>query len=541
MEIVKNLHTQIAKLSRFFRQDQGQKNPSGLKKTAKIFAKIPTRKVMKTLTFSLTGLFIFMHHSQASAKTPVAMDAIVKENTQIWKTPGFSWRDCRGGDPIYDKQYVSEFDRDITKFRYNEFGGKKACDERDFKNGMAEKDDTITVLTDDKGKPITAINPVTKTDEFEIFIREMITPVKFYKVRNSKGFEGWIASNQISTPERVQAEAPKPTSEKKPCIETKRNPVADARDILEAVDKQYPLGATKSEAEMDRYMCIYRSGKMSFNDFMTELESFKTAAKKASEAFEMPYSMVMCTMLTESRMFFDPDERKKNPKDRYLGLTQFGPELVDDLQDLIEKPPYKEMWEKFKGGNKNLKFSDDAIRKSKNPTVPMAATALALKWIYQDRLHAKDVHCSGCSKDGKFNRKDLAMIVTGYNWGPYTLRKVAKKSAGQMRTSSPPPKETQEYIGSMESCMEKGYERTFRDTPRSLAFINGHRTKEIARLKKQISKAEREAKKTKSGRLPAFVDSHKSHIARLERLVKSNISPDHARNVAECDQHFPVK
>jgi hypothetical protein len=530
---------------------------------------LPKRRLMKLslrpfLLFQLLVLFI------GSTAVAGSMESeVTDEQAHIWKTPGYTWRDCR---PLewkkFKDSYANPEDKIISKKRY-ESGGKEACLERKDERDLFKAEAELEVLTDSNGEPMTAINPKSKTDEFEVNIRGEPVKIQYYRVKSSTGVEGWMASSQMARPrpklsrldklinygkslckDCLKSEEEKEEEAKKldPVLREARPDLGEvpklqqsARDILEATNQQFKLGEIKSEYEMDRYMCIYRHRKKDLPDFLSELQAFKKAARDASNAFGMPYSMVMCTILIESRLRFDPQEiaRSKEqmsrpPKrgefiDKYLGLAQVGPELVADLQEAKESQPFKGMWEKYQAKNPDMKFTQHEVRYTADPRGALVAAAFAFRYLYDKRFPKQG--CVGCSRDHKYNRKDLDMMVTGYNWGTGMLNKVKLRSSGQMRTSFPPPPETQNYMKFMESCMEKDYERTFRDQPSDLEKIKKGRQKQIKNSQQRIQKL----------KSPKLIEAEENKISKLRRQIATNVSPDLERNVAECDTHFPKK
>ncbi|MEZ0391866.1 MAG: hypothetical protein ACAH59_06605, partial [Pseudobdellovibrionaceae bacterium] len=445
--------------------------------------------------------------------------------------------------------YSTDQDRAFSIQRYNS-GGKEACERRNFKEGLLQAGDRVEIMTDKNGNPQTAINPKTKDETFTVRIRDEDISVKYYRVRSEKGVEGWISSSQLTLPKDVSPlnkEKVKPLVSDEDCPPLKSPSAEESlkgksfpEKILEKASIDNPIRKSKSETEMDRYMCIHRHGKMDFNSFKSQLNSFKHAAKEAENAFGIPYAMVMCTMLTETRMYFIPGEGK-NRSDRYLGLTQFGPELVSDLKDAIRRQPYKKMWEEYQSRNPNVQFTDRAIRLESDPHAPLAATALALRWIYEERMRDNNVNCVGCTRNREFNRKDLYMMVTGYNYTPFGLHKVGHKTPGQMLTGFPPPEETRDYMQYMESCMEQGFEKNFRETPEQMEPVNAGRRKILAKKEAQLQQLLRIP--ASNGKKPnqERVDQLQLEVSNLKRAIQLSLSPNYVRNIAQCDQAFPVK
>jgi hypothetical protein len=394
------------------------------------------------------------------------------------------------------------------------------------------------IVTDQSGQPLSSETSET--------IKGKPVQILSYKVRAPNGAIGWIPSEQLTTPApQESANQRKKTSCERfdPITRVDSHLKKDAENILEQVNLQLPIGTLKSEKELDHYMCLYREIRIPLSDFQSKLSEFKTAAREASEAFKIPYPMVMCTMLTESRMFFDSheeDQKDKDgkPVDKYIGLGQLGGPLVKDLQQAIAKSPYSQMWQNFQEKNPNAEFTQNAIRRSADPTSAMAAIALSLRWMYDVRFNAPGVPCKGCSTNDKFNRKDLYMLVTGYNWGPYQLNQVGNKTAAQMVAQDPPPEQSRNYMLAMEACMEKGRDKVFRDPPADMKDLKEDRLDRIKILTKEIH--DLRDRKPAVADFEKTVESRKKELGKLKRMVRLGLSPDYVRNEVQCNSHYPL-
>lgn len=404
------------------------------------------------------------------------------KSAYVWSVPGFSWKECRCENS--DACFPTNEDLRLSLERYSH-GGAEACQSR---GPLLEAGDELEVLTNDKGKPITA-------DKDLIFSGKLV-PKKFYKVKvkgkNGKSFIGWISEHQITSPsDQKEAEKEEPeVADSKPCPPVKSKNTNSPKELGTFVKKmrddissKIELGPTKSDSEVDRFMCLYRNASINENEFSGLLKKFKKAAKDAESAFQVPYSMTMCTLLVESGLKHNPNEN-----DEYTSYGQFGSLLVEDLQKKVASRPYSAMWNQYKSRNPSAEFTDRAIRKDGSPESATAGVAMALRWIYGERF--KDVGCKDCSthkmddpraapmKD--LNRKDLYMMVAGYNFTPYSLSKLKGKTPAALLTSYPPPKETRNYMTQMDRCMEKGQEEQLR--------VSGKPSKKGKADKKSVSR-----------------------------------------------------
>jgi hypothetical protein len=317
--------------------------------------------------------------------------------------------------------------------------------------------DQVQVETRSDGTLITQVRPVR--------VKGNLLDETFYQV-SVRGQKGWMSAHQLTEPSPREFERanylnlmPKnidcPTDKHESSGKLK-GLALQIPELQNAIDKNMPLASPKSEREIDRYMCLYHDDRIESEKFLETYKKFQKSAKQASQGFGVPYGMIMCTMLVESGLFYNPREKKE-----YKGLPQFGSALVEDLNRVKTRKPFDDMWSQMKKINPQIEISDQAVRSSPDPAGPAAAIALAYQWIYWERL--KKVNCKDCSISNQLNRKDLYMMVAGYNWGPYSLDKVAHKTASEMRNSPPPPKESRDYMARMENCLEAGYDKSFRD------------------------------------------------------------------------------
>ena|GEM_PF-2674827 len=395
-----------------------------------------------------TFLFIFIGLQalalpMADAQSP-GISYVYTETASLWNEPGYSWKVC-------DQLSHKDASNDSSAFF-------KTVENCNINRKYMQGGDEVMVLLD-KNKKLDSV-------EKNVTINGQTQKIKFYHVEvtviDENGHpvrkQGWMSADQITEPEQDHTADEVVIPEKKPtCPPRRKNPVKEAqkniKDIQDHLANQIALGSLKSDQEIDHFVCLYRKSNISDAQLNQMLPQFQQAAKKAEVAFKIPYGITMCTMLIESGLNFNAKENKE-----YRGLGQFGSAIVDDLSKLSNntKSPYSKMWDNYT----NEPLTDRGVRTSNNPEVATGAVAMMLRWIYQDRLPASK--CKDCSSNEQFNRRDLYLMVAGYNYSPYAIQKIANRSLAQMHQSFPPPRETRNYMTQMDRCLEKGQEKKFR-------------------------------------------------------------------------------
>lgn len=386
----------------------------------------------------LNGLQFFASSKSFAQTSTTAY--VFTETASLWDKPGYSWKVC---GQLQQPNSFKTLDS-LMETNVNCTQGRK----------YLHAGDPVEVLLKNN-KPEEMIKNVTANG--------VTQKVKFYHVSvnlilmdgSELNQKGWISADQISDP-KVEA-PPQKQPVAKPNCPPKKDPLKDAskdaRSIEDHLANQMALGDVKSNREIDHFACLYRRRTIDDKQFDDMIPDFRKAAKKAETSFKIPYAVTMCTMLIESGLYYNSSE-----SDEYKGLGQFGSAIVEDLSKLSTntKSPYSKMWDNYSSSS----LTDRAVRNSDDPEVATGAVAMMLRWLYQDRLPAS--RCKDCSTDGKLNRRDLFLMVAGYNYSPYALDKIANRSLAAMHSSFPPPQETRDYMTQMDRCLEKGQEKKFR-------------------------------------------------------------------------------
>lgn len=460
----------------------------------------------------------------------------------IWNKPGYSWKDCRPEEA--QSAYNNDEEKRITLERYNS-GGKEICAARNAKTDLFESGETLEIVMQN-GKPV-------YDETHKVIFSGNLMPKGFYKVKAKNGKVGWVSEDQVTRPHELEVEEVQTPSKtcNSFCETAKANqrPAKDLNkfkgDFLREVDKQLPFPGSKSEKETDHFACLYRDQRISDEAFKTVFAKTKMAAAEAAKAFKMPYNLVLCTMMTESSLYFDPKD-----KDEYRGLSQVGSAFVEDLQKLMKKQPYQSQWTNYQKSNPGVQFTDNAVRNSGDPMAPAVAVAMGLSWIYNERFKEKDVKCTDCSTNGQFNRKDLYMMITGYNWGPYSLRKVVGRSPASMRNSFPPPKESRDYMSRVENCLAKDHYLNFKEKTYDIEKTNAFRGKQITGLALAQKKREREMRNPKLSSIQREIKRaahanktaiEKKKAAQLQKMIDAKASAPYADKIEFCEANYPKK
>ncbi len=491
------------------------------------------------LTFIIILLINFTALAAETSGTKLVVE-IATSKAFLWGKPGYSWKDCRPEEE--SSTYNHDDEKRITLERYNS-GGKEVCRARNPKTDLFDSGDTLEILMEN-GKPI-------YDDTHKIIFSGNLMPKGFYKVKAKNGKVGWVSEDQVTRPHELEVEevqTPNKTCNSF-CETAKANqrPAKDLNkfkwDFLREVDKQLPFPGSKNEKETDHFACLYRDNRISDEAFKSVFAKTKAAAAEAAKAFKMPYNLILCTMMTESSLYYDPKD-----KDEYRGLSQVGSAFVEDLQKLMRKQPYQSQWNNYKQSNPGVDFTDNAVRNSGDPRAPAVAVAMGLSWIYNERFKEKDVKCVDCSTDGKFNRKDLYMMITGYNWGPYSLKRVVGRSPASMRNSFPPPKESRDYMSRVENCLAKDHYVNFKEKTYDIEKTNAAREKQIQSLHFAQKKREREMQNPRLSRVQ--LDSKKTaHAsltlrelkkeAQLQKMINAKASIPYANKIEFCEANYP--
>jgi hypothetical protein len=373
---------------------------------------------------------------------------VYTQTASLWKEPGYSWRVC---DQLHKKDAINDFET-LMKTSEN-------CNRTYLQGG-----DEVMVLTE--GKKLKSVDK-------DIVINGQHQKMKFYyvevTVKNADGTyhreRGWMSADQMTTPEQDQEAAAEIADvkaatqpEKKPtCPPQHKNSTKEAQknasEIQNHLANQLALGPIKSDDEINHFACLYRRHQLNDAQFDRLIPEFSKAAKKAEKAFQVPYAVTMCTMLIESGLYYDSKEN-----DEYKGLGQFGSAMVEDLEKLVKdsKSHFGQKWNQYTSSDLN----DKTVRSSSNPEVATGAVALMMNWLYEQRLPA--ANCHDCSRNDQFNRRDLYLMVAGYNYSPYAIDKFANRPLAKIQSSFPPPRETRNYMTQMDRCLEKGQEKKFR-------------------------------------------------------------------------------
>lgn len=478
---------------------------------------------------------------QAQAANTPYYAIVTSPNATVWRDPGFSWKDCS----FLKNEPVDQLEYTFLDMRAQTGASKKACDSRE---AWPESGTQVALITNPDGS--------LKFEEHDVVYGNELIKKKFYRVwyrkKDKTAVAGWISEDQLGKPNREQEDIsikPDPPVQPKECdcLPTGSKQSNGAPEIRREVEKiktaivdvaaesagrkidhtQKELSPRKTDAEIDRYMCLYRAGHNDEADFAKHLAKFKKAAKAAEQAFKVPYALTMCLALTESSL-------KHVTAGEYKGYGQFGSERVSDLKKALERDPYKQMWSDYKSKTNAPNFTDKNIRETDSPEAAIGAMALAWRQSYGTLYpHGKCMDCTSARGDPKtadmanINRKDLYLFVGGYNFTPSQIPAMAKRTTAGLATSYPPPEESRNYMKQMDNCMTQGEELRFRDASSERA--NARRKRDIRNINALAAKRKG---KSKTAQEIAQIKSYQD-------LIAANASQEYEDKIQQCNRTHP--
>jgi hypothetical protein len=482
---------------------------------------------MKWIGLLIYTIWIFLP-SFAVARITGPFESSVVASSNMWSTPGYSLYDCRAGEKNFNPRSSGAKE---AIARYKEPDVKTMCEKG--KGDHLESGETVDLV--DKGDG----NPVVVT--LKMKVGSIITERDFYLVKNpSTGKQGWMSSEYISEPRRKTFEAPRTplsrtTGECLPCssdskdfeekVEQLRR---DGADLATAVSRM-PFGGMKTEAELDRFACLYRDMSVSADTFAKILPQIQRSAKAAEKAFGIPAPVLRCTMLVESALVASAKSKMK--ASGYAGVLDG---TIDQLETVSERMPLKENWEKYKKDEPNAAMDRVSVRLRSTVPSSMGAIALYSKHMQIDYI-AKS--CNDCyMPDGSLSRKGMYLMIIGYNAGPGLIQKVAHKNPVEMMTSRPPPDETRGYFIKMDRCLQADHEASFVESPKDIADSTAKRKKELQDL------IDAQQKRTRNGSsTTGSEDKVEVRKAYLQKLISMKASKEYELHLKECDAKFPAQ
>lgn len=413
--------------------------------------------------------------------TPAQVGYVYTEKASLWDVPGYSWRDCDHLRSVTNAGFPIPDDKKATAAACNRLGypeaGQKLILKQNPDGKLIYQDKMVNI----GGEPVST---------------------RFYQVEtdiDGRRVTGWVAEDQMTMPEIGTTDPdpdpteiePPPPVQKTECTTCQRRdlPTSNSEISIQmsgnaieraATNQVTDMGQVKSNAEIDRFMCLYRDrGLSDMRAFQDKMKKFKQAAESAEKAFQIPYALTMCTLLVESglRRISAQEARKADP---YMGYGQFGSPVIEDLVKEKRTEPYKTMWENFIKEQPHARFTDNAIRKNDDPVHATAAVALMMRWLYNERIRAPYCYknrqgnrvcnpaCQECSTGfdnsagTALNKRDVFLMVAGYNYTPYGVGRFSNKTMWALQNSFPPPAETRNYMLATERCMAQGQETKFR-------------------------------------------------------------------------------
>jgi hypothetical protein len=427
----------------------------------------------------------------------------------LWQRPGLTYKDCIGFDNINSLTETLSQGKKLTSEEQARIDFCQVFEEGNPQRPLGENTrlimkggDRVLVSVDEKGEPTRYIDE--KNGEF-IRVHYPITDPVTGKISYRSG---WVeaghmskivdrkAEEEVSRTAEPDAPSVEPPAEPSECS-LNRNEAehcrAAANDIQNHLAKQpetvpTDLGSFKSGNQLRNYLCIYRDFNISIAEFQKKLPNLEKAATAAETAFGIPKEMSMCTMLVEGGLYHHPED-----KDLYQGALQFGEPIVRQLfnEEINAGGSFHQRWKTYQkltqaSTGVRAEWTDNNIRKSSSMIHVTGAAGLMMRWIYEERING----CKDCSKrrpkpeSEKLNRRDMYMMIAGFNWSPYRLEEIYNKPLWAIKHKFPPPRETRNYILAMERCMDPNQYALFRpprsaktkESSRSLEYKNNHAT-----------------------------------------------------------------
>jgi hypothetical protein len=465
-------------------------------------------------SFLLASLSIaWLLNSSAVAGTSAnEFQASVVNGGFIWSHPGVTWYDCKN--------------------RLNEPKIKKICESG--KLLKLESGDDVDLVLNRRHEPEIKTLSVTIAGHKE--------KKRYYHVRDpGSGKKGWMSSDYISNPRPKEFEdtVPAPVARKlpDPCVTKPADSRAhtenlrkDAADIGAATSK-LAMGATKSEREMDHFACLYREGHVSKNELKTILPGVKRTALAAEKAFGIPSTVLRCAMLIESG-FRGAAVSDMNA----YGYAQVISETVRQLHDTSEQEPYKSMWDKYKKLEPAAVISEETVRTHSTVISSMGTMALYLKYLMNTYVSK---NCTDCqTSDGQFSRKELYLLIAGYNGGQKQLILSAKRNPSQMLSGYPPPDETRKFLVKLDNCLHAGTEKTFAQSKKDAAK-NNHLKAQIEHIN-GLQRRRREQGASDSQATQKLTQKENSLKEKITKQVTRNAGYEYEFREKECNEAFPL-
>lgn len=388
----------------------------------------------------------------------VEYESVVGVDGFLWDKPGYTWYDCQTAAKAAETLKAKAKKKFKTHVRTEI---ENVCDGG--RRELIQSGETVDHVLKN-GKPQVIVK--------KIKIGNTTSVQKFYLVKSpTTGRTGWMSSSYIRNPIVKEFEAPPATppvadepaqptqaataAPVKPCncnprpTEPKQhieNLRKDAAAIEAAVSKM-AIGAVKSPEELDRYMCLNRDLEVSQSTFNKLLPEIRKSAAAAEKAFGIPAPILKCVMLVESALVSNAKSEKNA-----AGLLQALEGTVDQLITVSERAPLDAEWNKYKSMQPAARLSQSTLRLRSNVTSSMGGIGLYLRHLQEDYIKKS---CKSCSvEDGMLTRKEIYLMIVGYNAGPGGIPKVSRLSAGQMLRSKPPPKETRNYFTKIDQCLQ---------------------------------------------------------------------------------------
>ena len=204
----------------------------------------------------------------------------------------------------------------------------------------------------------------------------------------------------------------------------------------------------KNPSKLKYYACLFRDNNLKKDEFCQLFEEpfyISHRIDQASESFNIPYSVLFCTVLIESGFDYKSKHRI------HYGYGQLSHIAIEQLRRVYKSDSkYQMMWGHYHDRS-FLSIAPQKILFEKTPTLPIGTIAFYVRWMF-DRIDR--LECSGCGPSFLVTEKKVALMIAGYNWKPFSIHNIDHLSIKEMtsKENMSLPSIPKRYIQSMRRC-----------------------------------------------------------------------------------------
>lgn len=437
--------------------------------------------MVKIIKLLLSFILLFSFYSQAKdacseikpqPTDPGFITSVKEGRATLWSQGGYHWKHC---------DTSSDLTKTKNSMQRNELINlASSC--TNARLDFPTEGTPMMIHTDAKGNPLKW--------EFTSRRKGEAASINYYCVSyyddDKKLMHGWVNTESVSAPSMDSKNKIKLNQ----CglANSSSNELAKATDTVQRTNEKStlsivsaaqkkpepkePEGRYKNESELENFMCIHRKDEAynrakktreqiraieekAHQKFKEKYARFKLHSQNAEKAFGIPFQITLCTALIESGFRFIPNEA--GPDDGYF---QFTAPTVVDMKKRLNKN-YKSEWANYTKRNAS-DFNDINIRTKEDSEMAVAAGSLYLKWLIEKQVASS---CSDCHRGPPPDEKTIFLAIAGYNWSPFEMPAIARRSKKDLLTSYPPPPHTRVYMEKMRKCLSPESMLSFDDKP----------------------------------------------------------------------------